>query len=63
MEVSIISAQGSNKHPNTGIVHWLSKYGNVYSTHKNDSDLHYRRNIESRKNNKTALPLKEKKSK
>lgn len=37
---SVISAQGSKKHPNSAIVHWLSKYGNVYSTHKS-KDLYY----------------------
>lgn len=31
---SVISAKGSKKHPNNAIVHWLSKSGNVYSTHK-----------------------------
>lgn len=31
---SIISAKGTIKHPNKGLVYWLSKYGNVYSTHK-----------------------------
>lgn len=29
-----ICAKGSRKHPNFGIVFWLSKYCNVYSTHK-----------------------------
>lgn len=29
-----ICAKGSRKHPNPGIVFWLSKYCNVYSTHK-----------------------------
>ncbi len=31
---SIISAAGTKKHPNPAIVFWLSKYGNVFSTHK-----------------------------
>ncbi len=31
---SVISAKGTRKHPNSGIVYWLSKYGDVYSTHK-----------------------------
>ena len=31
---AVISAKGSRKHPNSGIVYWLSKYCNVYSTHK-----------------------------
>lgn len=37
---SVISAKGSKKHPSSAIVHWLSKYGNVYSTHKS-GDLYY----------------------
>lgn len=37
---SVISAKGSKKHPSRAIVHWLSKYGNVYSTHKTN-DLYY----------------------
>lgn len=37
---SVISAKGSKKHPSSAIVHWLSKYGNVYSTHKS-GDLTY----------------------
>lgn len=31
---SVISAKGSKKHPSSAIVHWLSKYGNVYCTRK-----------------------------
>lgn len=31
---SIISAAGTKKHPNSAVVRYLSKYGNVYSTHK-----------------------------
>lgn len=37
---SVISAKGTRKHPNSAIVHWLSKSGNVYSTHKTHG-LHY----------------------
>lgn len=31
---SVISAAGTTKHPSSAIVRYLSKYGNVYSTHK-----------------------------
>lgn len=31
---AVISAKGSKKHPNPAVVHFLSKYCNVYSTHK-----------------------------
>lgn len=33
---SAICASGTKKHPNAGIVYWLSKYGNGYSTHKGE---------------------------
>jgi beta-lactamase superfamily II metal-dependent hydrolase len=59
-KISIISSQGSKKHPNSGIVHWLSKHGHVYSTHKSSGGLHYFKNIESRKGNKSAIPLRKK---
>lgn len=52
---SIISAKGSKKHPNSGLVYWLSKYGNVYSTHKSGS-LYY--SDEPTKH--SATPLKNK---
>lgn len=58
--LSIISAKGSKKHPNSGIVYWLSQSGNVYSTHKSGGGLHYYNNIEPRKNYSTAKPLKKK---
>ena len=34
---SIISAKGSKKHPSSAIVYWLSKEGDVYSTHLRSS--------------------------
>lgn len=37
---SIISAAGNEKHPNSSIVYYLSKYGDVYSTHKSGT-LYY----------------------
>lgn len=52
---SIISAKGSKKHPNSGLVYWLSKYGNVYSTHKSGS-LYYT----SEPTKHSAIPLKKK---
>lgn len=58
--MSIISAKGTKKHPSLGLVYWLSKSGNVYSTHKSNGGLHYRSNIDSRKGNSTAIPLKKK---
>ena len=56
-KMSIISAKGTVKHPNSGLVYWLSKYGNVYSTHKSGS-LRYPK----RPNQNSATPLKEKQS-
>lgn len=58
-EFSIISAKGTKKHPSSGIVYWLSKTGDVYSTHKSAGGLHYSRNVE-RKGNKSAIPLRKK---
>lgn len=55
--LSVISAKGTKKHPNSGIVHWLSKYGNVYSTHKSGS-LHYPKS----QSESSAEPLKKKQS-
>ena len=37
---SIISAAGTVKHPSSAVVRYLSKYGNVYSTHKSGT-LYY----------------------
>jgi beta-lactamase superfamily II metal-dependent hydrolase len=58
--ISIVSARGSKKHPNSGIVYWLSQYGNVYSTHKN-GNLHYHSGTKERKNYSSADPLKKRK--
>jgi len=55
---SIISAKGTKKHPNSGLVHWLSKYGDVYSTHKT-TKLRYHKNI-NRPNTSAAIPLRKK---
>jgi beta-lactamase superfamily II metal-dependent hydrolase len=59
-KMSIVSAKGTKKHPSSGIVYWLSKTGNVYSTHKNGS-LQYRSNVEQRNGYSTVDPLKQKK--
>ena len=50
---AVISAKGSRKHPNSGIVYWLSRHCNVYSTHKSNG-LVYGSDINGR-----AIPLKE----
>lgn len=52
---SIISAVGTRKHPNSAIVRYLSKYGNVYSTHKSGR-LYYT----DRPSQSPAIPLKKK---
>ena len=52
---SIICACGNEKHPNSSLVYYLSKYGNVYSTHKTPR-LFYT----SDKVIKPATPLKKK---
>lgn len=53
---SIISAAGNEKHPNSNLVYYLSKYGNVYSTHKS-RNLYY---TNERKITHPATPLKNK---
>lgn len=51
---AVISAKGSKKHPSSAIVYWLSRYCNVYSTHKTKG-LVYGSDI-----NGGATPLKKK---
>ena len=51
---SAICCAGTKKHPNSSVVYWLSKYGNVYSTHKNSFYYHSGPSISA------ATPLKEK---
>lgn len=61
---SYISAIGNLKHPNSSVVYWLSKYGDVYSTHKVHNYLHWATlEIENRKGSVTIYPLKKKKVK
>ncbi len=38
---SVISCKGTKKHPNRAVVHFLSKYGDVYSTSKSGSLAYY----------------------
>lgn len=54
-KLSIVSAKGTKKHPSSAIVYWLSKYGNVYSTHKSGNLLWPKGAEQS-----SATPLKEK---
>lgn len=56
---SYISAKGTRKHPNPAIVSYLSKYGDVYSTHKSNSFIRRNEGI-SRNNTRTINPLKNK---
>lgn len=59
-KISIISAIGSKKHPNNTLVSWLSKKGDVYSTHKSNEGLCYRVGLTKRPNSNDAIPLKKK---
>jgi len=38
---SVISCKGTKKHPNRAVVHFLSKYGDVFSTSKSGSLVYY----------------------
>lgn len=53
-----ISCKGSKKHPNSGVVYWLSKYCNVYSTAKSGTLTYRSTPVEH-----PATPLKKKQSK
>lgn len=50
---SVVSAAGTKMHPSSAIVRYLSKYGNVYSTHKS-GELYY----SDRPTTNPAKPLK-----
>ena len=50
-----ISCKGSKKHPNSGVVYWLSKYCNVYSTAKSGTLIYQSIPVEH-----PAIPLKKK---
>ena len=54
---SVISCKGSKKHPNRAVVHFLSKYGHVFSTSKSGSLTYY---YPSRGGGATALREKQK---
>lgn len=55
-----ISAAGNDKHPNNSIVYWLSKYGDVYSTHKCNGYIRFHPGVPSREGDKSLGPLKNK---
>ncbi len=38
---SVISCKGTRKHPNRAVVHFLSKYGDVFSTSKSGTLTYY----------------------
>ena len=57
---SYISAAGNEKHPNTSIVYWLSKYGDVYSTHKCSGYIRCHPGAPTREGDKSLDPLKKK---
>jgi beta-lactamase superfamily II metal-dependent hydrolase len=60
-KISIISAAGNDEHPNDDVADYLAKYGNVYSTHLNDSSLHGRSgNMPPRKGAIIARPYRSK---
>ena len=50
-----ISCKGSKKHPNSGVVYWLSKYCNVYSTAKSGTLIYQSTPVQH-----PAIPLKKK---
>ena len=62
---SYITASGTSKHPSSAVVYWLSKHGDVYSTHPDNvhSYLHYGYNVPCRKGCGTIDPFKKKQKK
>jgi beta-lactamase superfamily II metal-dependent hydrolase len=58
-KTSFISAKGSRTHPSVAIVNYLSRYGNVFSTHKHNSFIRKTNGIE-RQNTSPSIPLKAK---
>jgi beta-lactamase superfamily II metal-dependent hydrolase len=58
-KTSYISAKGTRKHPSSAIVNYLSKYGNVYSTHKCNGFIHRSQGID-RANTQSIKPFKSK---
>lgn len=57
---SYISAAGTKKHPNNSVVYWLSKYGDVYSTHACSGYIHSHVGMDGRPGDTILDPLKKK---
>lgn len=57
---SYITASGTSKHPSSAVVHWLSKHGDVFSTHTCHKFLHCAIGL-VRNNTKSVNPIKKKK--
>lgn len=56
---SYITASGSSKHPSSAVVYWLSKHGDVFSTHTCHGFLHSAIGL-VRNNTKSVDPIKKK---
>ena len=56
---SFITASGTSKHPSSAVVYWLSKHGDVFSTHTCHSFLHCGIGL-VRNNTKSVDPIKKK---
>lgn len=52
---AVVSCRGSRKHPNNGVVYWLSKYCDVFSTAKSGSLIYQKSPV-----NNPATPLRRK---
>jgi beta-lactamase superfamily II metal-dependent hydrolase len=59
---SYISADGNKNHPSARLVYWLSKYGDVYSTHTCKNFIHHQTGNLQRANVTSIKPLKRKQS-
>lgn len=57
-KTSYITASGTQKHPSSAVVYWLSKFGDVFSTHKCSGYLRRAVNV-PRLNTRNAHPIKE----
>lgn len=58
---SYISARGEGGHPDGALAYWLSKYGNVYSTHLSCGYLHCGHNVDDRIGSVKVNPYRAKK--
>lgn len=56
---SYITASGTSRHPSSAVVYWLSKHGDVFSTHTCHSFLHCAIGL-VRNNTKSVDPIKKK---